>query len=93
MKTIEPHSLLTNKSKTIEIGGGVITDLFQIWKRLIKDKTDSGLNEFDAFVAGYFLGTNSTLREKYMKLKPKDDFNLKINWEVDKCQTEKRLLK
>ena len=93
MKTIEPHSLLTNKSKTIEIGGGVITDLFQIWKRLIKDKTDSGLNEFDAFVAGYFLGTNSTLREKYMKLKPRDDFNLKINWEVDKCQTEKRLLK
>ena len=79
MKTIEPHSLLTNKSKTIEIGGGVITDLFQIWKRLIKDKTDSGLNEFDAFVAGYFLGTNSTLREKYMKLKPRDDFNLKIN--------------
>ena len=91
MKTIEPHSLLTNKSKTIEIGGGVITDLFQIWKRLIKDKKD--LNEFDAFVAGYFLGTNSTLREKYMKLKPRDDFNLKINWEVDKCQTEKRLLK
>ena len=91
MKTIEPHSLLTNKSKTIEIGGGVITDLFQIWKRLIKDKKD--LNEFDIFVAGYFLGTNSTLREKYMKLKPKDDFNLKINWEVDKCQTEKRLLK
>ena len=79
MKTIEPHSLLTNKSKTIEIGGGVITDLFQIWKRLIKDKTDSGLNEFDAFVAGYFLGTNASLREKYMKLKPKDDFNLKIN--------------
>ena len=91
MKTIEPHSLLTNKSKTIEIGGGVITDLFQIWKRLIKDKKD--LNEFDIFVAGYFLGTNSTLREKYMKLKPKDDFNLKINWKVDKCQTEKRLLK
>ena len=91
MKTIEPHSLLTNKSKTIEIGGGVITDLFQIWKSLIKDKKD--LNEFDVFVAGYFLGTNSTLREKYMKLKPKDDFNLKINWKVDKCQTEKRLLK
>ena len=91
MKTIEPHSLLTNKAKTIEIGGGVITDLFQIWKSLMKDKKD--LNEFDVFVAGYFLGTNATLREKYMKLKPKDDFNLKINWEVDKCQTEKRLLK
>lgn len=91
MKTIEPHSLLTNKPKTIEISGGVIIDLFQIWKSLMKDKTD--LNNFNAFVAGYFLGTNSTLREKYMKLKPKDDFNLKINWEVDKCQTEKRLLK
>ena len=77
MKTIEPHSLLTNKPKTIEISGGVITDLFQIWKSLMKDKTD--LNNFNAFVAGYFLGTNSTLREKYMKLKPKDDFNLKIN--------------
>ena len=77
MKTIEPHSLLTNKPKTIEISGGVIIDLFQIWKSLMKDKTD--LNNFNAFVAGYFLGTNSTLREKYMKLKPKDDFNLKIN--------------
>ena len=77
MKIIEPHSLLTNKPKTIEISGGVITDLFQIWKSLMKDKKD--LNEFDVFVAGYFLGTNATLREKYMKLKPKDDFNLKIN--------------
>lgn len=79
MKTIDPHSLLTRTPRMIEISGGVIIDLFQIWKRLIKDKTDSGLNEFDAFVAGYFLGTNATLREKYMKLKPRDDFNLKIN--------------
>lgn len=80
MKTIDPHSLLTRTPRMIEISGGVIIDLFQIWKRLIKDKTDSGLNEFDAFVAGYFLGTNASLREKYMKLKPRDDFNLKINW-------------
>lgn len=79
MKTIDSHSLLNRTPRMIEISSGVIIDLFQIWKRLIKDKTDSGLNEFDAFVAGYFLGTNATLREKYMKLKPRDDFNLKIN--------------
>ena len=79
MKTINPHSLLTNMTKTIEISGGVITDLFQIWNDLMKEKTSSGSNDFNAFVAGYFLGTNARLREKYMKLKSKDDFNLKIN--------------
>ena len=79
MKTINPHSLLTNTIKTIEIGGCVITDLFQIWSNLVKEKTSSGSNDFNAFVAGYFLGTNINLREKYMKLKPKDNFNLKIN--------------
>ena len=66
-------------TKTIEISGGVITDLFQIWNDLMKEKTSSGSNDFNAFVAGYFLGTNASLREKYMKLKLKDDFNLKIN--------------
>lgn len=78
MKTIDPHSLLTDTPKIIE-NGGVITDLFQIWKRLMKDKTDSGLNDFDAFVAGYFLGTNASLREKYMKLKPKEKFDNRIS--------------
>ena len=78
MKTIDPHSLLTDTPKTIE-NSGVITDLFQIWKRLMKDKTDSGLNNFDAFVAGYFLGTNASLREKYMKLKPKEKFDNRIS--------------
>lgn len=80
MKTIDPHSLLTDTPKIIENGGGVITDLFQIWKRLMKDKKkDSGLSEFDAFVAGYFLGTNASLREKYMKLKPKEKFDNRIS--------------
>ena len=79
MKTINPHSLLTNMTETIEISGGVITDLFQIWNDLMKEKTSSGSNDFNAFVAGYFLGTNASLREKYMKLKPRDNFNLKIN--------------
>ena len=79
MKTINPHSLLTNMTRTIEISVGVITDLFQIWNDLMKEKTSSGSNDFNAFVAGYFLGTNASLREKYMKLKPRDNFNLKIN--------------
>ena len=79
MKTINPHSLLTNMTETIEIRGGVMTDLFQIWNDLMKEKTSSGSNDFNAFVAGYFLGTNASLREKYMKLKPRDNFNLKIN--------------
>ena len=79
MKTINPHSLLTNMTEAIEISGGVMTDLFQIWNDLMKEKTSSGSNDFNAFVAGYFLGTNASLREKYMKLKPRDNFNLKIN--------------
>ena len=56
----------------------VMGDLFQIWKKLMSEKTDSGFNEFDAFVAGYFMGTNSNLREKYMKLKPREEFDLKF---------------
>lgn len=39
----------------------------------MNEKTDSNISEFDGFVAGYFLGTNAMLREKYMKLKPKDE--------------------
>lgn len=77
MKSIDPHSLLTGTPKIIE-NHGVIFDLFQIWKKLVSEKTDSGLNEFDAFVAGYFMGTNVSLREKYMKLKPREEFKLKF---------------
>ena len=77
MKTINPYSLLTNAPKIIE-SHGVIFELFQIWKNLVNEKTDSGINEFDAFVAGYFMGTNSNLREKYMKLKPREEFDLKF---------------
>lgn len=44
----------------------------------MNEKTDSNISEFDGFVAGYFLGTNAMLREKYMKLKPKDEvYNVK----------------
>lgn len=76
MKTIDPHSLL-GKPRTIE-NGGVISELFTIWKSLMNEKTDSNISEFDGFVAGYFLGTNAMLREKYMKLKPKDEvYNVK----------------
>ena len=72
MKSIDPHSLLTQTPRTIE-NRGVVVELFNIWKELVKEKTDSGFNEFDSFIAGYFLGTNTMLREKYMKLKPKDE--------------------
>ena len=71
MKTIDPHSLLS-KPRAIQIIG-IIQEVYHIWKSLMNDKTDSGISNFDAFVAGYFLGTNATLREKYMKLKPKDE--------------------
>ena len=71
MKTIDPHSLLS-KPKTIQVIG-IIQEVYHIWKSLMSEKTDSNISSFDAFVAGYFLGTNATLREKYMKLKPKDE--------------------
>lgn len=76
MKTVNPHSLL-DEPKIININAK-ISDLFQIWKNLMNEKSDSGINEFDAFVAGYFMGTNSNLREKYIKLKPREEFNLKF---------------
>lgn len=76
MKTIDPHSLL-NKPRNIGCDG-VMVDLFNIWKDLINEKADSGRTELDSFIAGYFLGTNAMLREKYMKLKPKDEvYNVK----------------
>lgn len=76
MKTVNPHSLL-DKPKIVNINAE-ISDLYNVWKKLMSEKTDSGFNEFDAFVAGYFLGTNASLREKYMKLKPREEFDLKF---------------
>lgn len=67
MKTFDPHSLLT-VPRIIE-NHEIIFDVFNVWKTLMKEKTDSEINEFDAFLAGFFLGTNQTLREKYLKLK------------------------
>ena len=71
MKTVDPHSLLT-VPRMIE-SNGTITEVYQVWKNLMNEKTDSGRNDFDAFVSGFFLGTNSSLREKYLKLKPKEN--------------------
>ena len=76
MKTINPHSLL-DEPKIVDINAE-IKELYTVWKKLMSEKTDSGFNEFDAFVAGYFMGTNSNLREKYMKLKPREEFDLKF---------------
>ena len=76
LKTINPHSLL-DEPKIVNINAE-ISDLYNVWKKLMSEKTDSGFNEFDAFVAGYFIGTNSNLREKYMKLKPREEFDLKF---------------
>lgn len=78
MKTFDPHSLLTESPRII-YSLGVISEVYCIWKKLIEEKTESKLNDFDSFVAGYFLGSNSTLRQKYMKLKPKDYFDSRIS--------------
>ena len=71
MKTIDPHSLLT-KSRMIEING-TISEVYRIWKQLMNENIDSEISEFDAFVAGFFFGTNPMLREKYIKSKPKEE--------------------
>lgn len=76
MKTINPHSLL-DEPKTVNINAE-IKDLYTVWKKLMSEKTDSEISEFDAFVAGYFLGNNFLLKEKYMKLKPREEFDLKF---------------
>ena len=76
MKTINPHSLL-DEPKTVDVNVE-IKELHTIWKSLMNEKTDLEISEFDAFVAWYFMGTNSNLREKYMKLKPREEFDLKF---------------
>ena len=71
MKTINPHSLL-DEPKIVNINAE-IKDLYTVWKKLMKEKTDSEISEFDAFVAGYFLGNNFLLKEKYRKYKEFED--------------------
>jgi hypothetical protein len=73
MKTISPYSLLTDSPKTIS--NIVVFELFQIWNNLMKEKANLESNDFNAFLAGYFLGTNSSLREKYKKLKYDEKFD------------------
>ena len=54
MKTIDSHSLLKGTPKIIK--NSAIAELFQIWNNLMKEKTGSGSNDFNAFLAGYFFG-------------------------------------
>ena len=78
MKTFNPHSLLTESPRVIQ-NLGVISELYCIWKKLMQEKIDSKISDFDSFVAGYFLGSNSTLRQKYLESKSKDYFNSRIS--------------
>ena len=78
MKTIDPHSLFTNTPKKIE-SSEVITKLYSIWKELFNQKSDSEINNFDCFLAGYFFGINSNLREKYLKSKTEEKFDNRIS--------------
>ena len=71
MKTINPHSLL-DEPKIVDINAE-IKELHTIWKSLMNEKTDLEISDFDAFVAGYFLGANSTLKEKYKNYKKFQD--------------------
>ena len=78
MKTFNPHSLLTESPRVIQ-NLSVISELYCIWKKLMQEKTDYEISDFDSFVAGYFLGSNSTLRQKYLELKSKDYFDSRIS--------------
>lgn len=78
MKSIDPHSLLTDTPKKIE-SGGIIIRLYNIWTELFGKKSESEINNFDCFLAGYFLGTNSSLREKYLKSKSEEKFDGRIS--------------
>ena len=71
MKTINPHTLLETP-KTMEVTPQ-ITELFITWQNLMKEKTDSEINNFDSFIAGYFLANNFMLKEKYQKYKKQND--------------------
>jgi hypothetical protein len=64
MKIINPHSLLS-KPETIEVEG-VILQCFNAWK-ILSRKNKAMMRIPDAFVAGYFLGSNSQLKSKYLQ--------------------------
>ncbi len=76
MKTINPQSLLTEKVSNVNVSG-TISELFSIWINICKEKKVNS-NEFDAFVAGYFLGTNFSLRTEFLKKNKKIKYDKRI---------------
>ena len=67
MKTINPHSLIEGNPKKINVTEP-LQNLYFEWKELLKTVADKEVDSFDAFVAGYYIGNNIMLHEKYLKL-------------------------
>lgn len=79
MNCLEPNALLERKEKRIAATQG-IKDYYQIWKNLRKEYGDN--SELEAFIIGYMIGNNITLKEKFIKIKNWEDFeNKKIDFE------------
>lgn len=78
---INPHWLIGNSDKKEVRSIEVIFKLFGIWKKLMK-KNNLEINEFEAFTAGFFLGTNNILREKYLNECKEEKYDLRIQNET-----------
>lgn len=77
MKVISPYSIVDSKMKEKVDLSGSISLLFGFWKTQTESKNPSLK---DAFMAGYCLGSNSMLREKYNKaIKSEDIYDNRIN--------------
>ncbi len=68
MRTVNPYSLVSDKASAIEMTETeIIPNCFEIWKELSREK-NIPIRMMDAFIVGYFLGKDSELRSKYLKL-------------------------
>lgn len=67
METVNPHSLIDRCPKKIVVGEPLQT-LYHTWKNLHIEMTEKEAQSFDAFIAGYYIGSNVMLKEKFLKL-------------------------
>lgn len=81
MKLLELNALLEHRNRPVQTNKSIL-QYFHIWKGLRKRFGDN--DELEAFLAGYTLGTNVILREKYIAA-------IKQEEKIEKRDEERRL--
>lgn len=67
METLNPHNIIEGKARKILVQNS-ISDYHAFWKGLFDELSGKEADTFDAFIAGYYIGNNPSLRDKYVKL-------------------------